>query len=497
MTSNRVIVIGAGIGGLVAAAILSHQGYEVIVLERASTIGGKIRQIHINGRPIDAGPTVFTMRNIFEGIFAAAGSQLDHHLSLQPLHTLARHYWNEEQRLDLFADKHQSADAISTFSSPSEGRNYLAFCQQTEKIFNVLHKSYITASRPTLLELVTRIGFKNFNKLFDIKPFSKMYASLSSQFKDKRLRQLFGRYSTYCGSSPYMSPATLLLIAHVEQSGVWSIDGGMHQLVKALHNVAIANGAKFYFDQEVQEINLKYDRVSSVTSKTEENFECEKIICNTDLNALASGLLGSNVSNVIKPSKNKVNSLSAITWCSNATKINFPLSMHNVFFSNNYEQEFNDLFKYKKTTDQPTVYICAQDRIGKNDRDNQNVERLFCLINAPPNGEKHQYTKQEIKKCSMQMNETFKRCGFEFDINQHNAVATSPSDFANLFPATNGALYGQATHGWQASFQRPGSRSVIPGLYLAGGSVHPGPGIPMAATSGLLAANSLINDDVR
>ncbi|MCB1669676.1 MAG: NAD(P)-binding protein, partial [Pseudomonadales bacterium] len=229
MTNHRVAVVGAGIGGLVAALELAVQGFDVTVFERAPRAGGKLRELSVNGRPVDAGPTVFTLRSVFEEIFQRAGSRLADHLTLTPLETLARHAWDAGQRLDLYADPERSAEAIGAFAGPEEARRYRHFCGRARRVFKTLETPFIRAARPGPLTLTGRVLARGPGQLRNIRPFASLWRALGREFHDPRLQQLFGRYATYMGSSPFSAPATLMLIAHVEQAGVWTVEGGMYR----------------------------------------------------------------------------------------------------------------------------------------------------------------------------------------------------------------------------------------------------------------------------
>jgi 1-hydroxycarotenoid 3,4-desaturase len=172
----------------------------------------------------------------------------------------------------------------------------------------------------------------------------------------------------------------------------------------------------------------------------------------------------------------------------------FPLLRHNVFFSGDYAAEFEDLFGARRPPGSPTVYVCAQDRADAPPGGPAAPERLMCLINAPATGDDPSRPATEYESCQERTFRQLERCGLRVQREATAMVTTTPRDFARMFPGTGGALYGRASHGWRASFSRPGSRSRVPGLYLAGGSTHPGPGVPMAALSGRLAAESLIED---
>ena len=493
--SNRVIVIGAGVGGLAAALDLARQGLEVIVVEKAAGPGGKMRSLEIGGAQIDSGPTVFTMRWVFEEIFADAGAALSDKLTLRKAEILARHAWSLGERLDLFADAKRSIDAISAFSSAAEGRRYAAFCDETRRIYAALERSFIRAQKPSPLSLVGRSGFSGIGGLKDIHPFSTMWSRLAHHFRDPRLRQLFGRYATYCGSSPFRAPATLMLVAHVEREGVWLVQGGMRQLAIAMSELAGRFGAQFRYDSEVRTILVEDGRARGVVLDGGERLESDAIVLNADVAALAAGLLGTESAAATAPPLPKAaRSLSAVTWTINGRAEGFPLVRHNVLFSGNYEAEFNAITNRRTLPVEPTVYVCAQDRDDRAPHPDGAPERLLVLVNAPPTGDVHSFDTAEIRQCEHRTFQRLERCGLRIHRTPQSSILTTPQDFERLFPATGGALYGRASHGWMASFQRPGSRSKIPRLYLAGGSAHPGPGVPMAALSGRLAAASLLED---
>ncbi len=495
MRTSHVIVVGAGIAGLVAAVRLAIRGIEVTVLERADGPGGKLREIRIGDAAIDSGPTVFTMRWVFERIFREAGARLSDHLTLRPLDILARHAWDDQDYLDLFADIDRSADAIGRFAGSADAREYRAFCDQAKTIYETLEETFIDAPRPTNpVTLAHRVGMANLSGLFAIKPFSTMWRALRQHFRDDRLRQLFGRYATYCGSSPYEAPATLMLVAHVEQSGVWRIEGGMFRLAKALEALGRRHGVTFRYGTEAREIIAARNSIAAVETRTGERIEADAIVVNADAAAVASGLFGQNAGNAVPPVHHAPRSLSAVTWSMVAETDGFPLAHHSVFFSGDYKAEFDDVLRHKRLPRSPTVYVCAQDRGASAGADARTAERLFFLVNAPPSGDAGNPNTAEVEQCEERTFAQLERCGLRIRRHPERTVVTTPTDFEGLFPATGGALYGQASHGWQASFRRPGCRTKIPGLYLAGGSTHPGPGIPMAALSGWLASESLMTD---
>ncbi len=493
VAAKRIVVIGAGIGGLVAALMLAAKGFDVTIVEKEETPGGKMREVAVAHRRLDAGPTVMTMRWVFDRILAEVGESLGDHVTLLPAATLARHAWSDEERLDLFADRRASTEAIAAFAGIAEAKNYLAFCEQARGIYDALKDTFMAREKPSPLGLVQQAGFGGLGRLWATSPFATMADALGKAFQDPRLRQLFGRYATYCGSSPYAAPATLMLVAHVEQEGVWLVEGGMHRLALALAGLAQAKGATLRQSEAVGEIVVAGGHAVGIMLSHGETIFADAVVSNADVNAIAAGRLGRDAAAFAPAIRPSERSLSALTWCAVAETSGFPLARHNVFFSRDYAAEFDAIFKRGKLPAEPTIYVCAQDR-DETGPPPAGPERLLVLVNAPATGDRGHLPDTEIERC---LHTTFARlaqCGLSVSLQADRMLTTQPCDWEKLFPATGGALYGRATHGAMASFARPGSRSRLPGLYWAGGSVHPGPGVPMAALSGMIAAQSVMAD---
>jgi 1-hydroxycarotenoid 3,4-desaturase len=487
----RVIVVGAGVGGLVSALLLATRGFSVTVLERAERSGGKLRVLDVAGRAIDSGPTVFTMRGVLDAIFEEAGTRLDDHLKLRRADILARHAWPDGSVLDLYADIGATADAVSRFAGPAEARGYRAFCARTAEVFQTLDEPFMRNPAPSPIGLALGAGIGGLGALTRIRPFSSLWDVVSSYFKDPRLRQMFGRYATYCGSSPFAAPGPLMLIAHVEQAGVWSVEGGMVRVADALERLAIARGVTFRYGADVDDLLMQDGRACGARLVTGEEIHSDAVVFNGDPAALFAGLVGDRSRHAVSPWAHAERSLSAMTWSIVGTASGFPLSHHTVFFSGDYPREFGDLLQGRLPAD-PTIYVCAQDRAAG--ATVSGPERLFLLVNAPANADRTPLNAMEIATCEKAMIDRLAQSGLAISGPQEARLMTTPADFARLFPGTGGALYGRASHGWAASFRRPGARSSIRGLYLAGGGVHPGPGLPMAALSGSHAAIAVATD---
>jgi len=476
--------------GLVTALLLSHQGVRVTVIDKAPAVGGKIRQLHANGFAVDSGPTVLTMRWVFDEIFSAVNASLDRLLKISPLPVLGRHAWADGSTLDLYADPAASVDAIGRFAGLAEAKNFERFCRKVRAVYDTLQAPYIQSTKPSVLQLMGALGPRGLSVLASLGAMSNLWDSLGKYFGDARLRQLFARYATYCGSSPWQAPATLMLIAQVEMDGVWAIEGGMHALPQCMETLAKQRGAHFMLGHACQRINTTAGQVRGVTLENGQTIPADAVVFNGDVAALRAGLLGDSVRGT-PPSASGERSLSAVTWSMHAKTRGFNLDRHNVFFQNHYASEFTDIFKQQRLPHAPTVYVCAQDR-GLGLDPPPEGERLLCLVNAPAVGDQTVLTDEAIEQCQHHSFQLLQRCGLEVQTSATHTHRTTPAMFNQLFPATGGALYGQATHGWMSAFSRPTAKSQIAGLFLAGGSVHPGPGVPMAAMSGRLAGAAVM-----
>jgi 1-hydroxycarotenoid 3,4-desaturase len=490
---------------------LAQRGLQVTVVDAADQPGGKMRPLAVGGAMIDSGPTVFTMRWVFEQLFAECGATFSDRVACDPLSILARHAWRDEvSRLDLHANPQASQSAIAEFSSAAEARRFGAFCAEAKRLYRHLEGPYIRSERPHAVSLMKDLGPGGLLALTGLGPFRSLWHCLSRRFSDPRLQQLFARYATYCGASPWQAPATLMLIAQVEMDGVWAVQGGMARLAQALADLAAERGVALRYGTAVSQILVEGGRARGVRLEDGEALQADTVVFNGDANALAAGLLGPQLKPSVAARPRRSRSLSAMTWSVLAPTSGWPLTRHNVFFDRHYRSEFDDIFGQDRFPQQPTVYVCAQDRGDQglqtgnptqrpstgNSAVGLPAERLLVLVNAPACGDESTtpspIREQEMQSCQAKTFDLLQSCGLQVHRQEGLAHRTTPWAFEARYRATGGSLYGSATHGWLSSFRRGSSQTAIPGLFLAGGSVHPGPGVPMATMSGRLAAATVM-----
>jgi 1-hydroxycarotenoid 3,4-desaturase len=484
---DRVVIIGAGIGGLAAALRLAHAGCAVTVVEAAGTPGGKMRTLPSVAGPVDAGPTVLTMRPVFEALFADVGEVLGDHLTLTPLPVLARHFWQDGARLDLFADRARSEQAIGDAFGPRAAQDFRAFAARAARLFAAFDAPMMQRAEPSQADLAG-VVLRRPRLIADMAPHRSLAAMLRSAFRDPHLQQLFARYATYVGGSPFSAPALLSLIAESEARGVWAVRGGMHRLAATLADLAERRGARFLYGTRAQRIEVQGGRAAGVQTSAG-RLPAEAVLFNGDPRALATGLLGEGARPAVPRRGVEPRSLSAFVHAFAAVPQGVDLAYHNVFFGPSLAAEFGPLARGRRPTD-ATLYLCAQDRAAEPP---QGPERFEIILNGPPTADRPEDPK-EAHQCQTQVFDRLAAFGLSFTPRPGPEALTTPHGFARLFPASQGSLYGRSPQGLTAALARPRARTAVAGLYLAGGGAHPGAGVPMATLSARHAAAAIMTD---
>jgi 1-hydroxycarotenoid 3,4-desaturase len=476
---KTAIVIGAGVGGLAASINMARAGVKVRLFERGPAVGGKLREIEVGGQKVLAGPSVFTMRWVFDELF---DGKLADYVTLQPVDPLCRHFFGDGSALDLFTDEARSRDAIEAFAGKRDADGYLKYRKHAAKIFDVVRGPFMENAVPSIFDFMSPRALWQMTQIDGMR---SLWRALEEFFVDPRLRQLFGRYATYNGSSPYHAPATLAVIAHVENAfGIFAVEGGIVRLAEALRRRAEELGVVIACNADVDEIVLEPSggplsmsrRARGVrVNGTVEWADC--VVANCDVADAYGRLLGNTGKKALRKYEEEELSLSAYVLLAVGARAPMELLHHNVFFSRDYKREFEELVGERRPPEDPTVYVCAEA-----------PERHFILTNAPPldeRGVRIDWT-VEASRCRARIEQVLARHGWTLQPAATHELL--PTDFATRFPSSRGAIYGLASNSRMAAFKRPAN--TLPGidaLYFCGGSVHPGAGLPMVALSARIA----------
>ena len=454
---HRICILGAGIGGLAAAMLLAAAGRVVMIVARAETLGGTARAM-----PPAHG---ITMLPVFEALFGAAAMPP---LTRQRL--LARHLWSDGATLDIVDGIQANADAIGRFAGPAASQGYRDFAARGQRYFEALQKPFIETHRPAATALSTNATMMRRLGLAALAP---LWEGLAEHFAAPRLRQVFARAACCVGASPLQAPATLMMISHIEQQGVWQVEGGVMALVEAMAAHAMAQGATIRLGTEAVDIRLRGGRVAGVALANGEILPADAVIANADAAAIGAGLLGREAAKAVPALPANKRSFSAIIWRLKPRD----MPAQSIFLPDEPTAEFTELHYRNRLATQPSLQISGGST---------------AMVMAPARTDTRPLPPEALTACAAAARALAAAAGHNFEF--EDDVPQTPDDFTRHYPGTGGALYGQAAHGWSASFARPVARTSLPGFYLCGGGTHPGAGVAMAAISGRLAAERVMEN---
>lgn len=478
---KSAIVIGAGVGGLAASINMARAGVKVRLYERGPTVGGKLREVEVGGQKVLAGPSVFTMRWVFDELF---DGKLADYVTLAPVDPLCRHFFADGTQLDLFTDEARSRAAIAAFSGTRDADGYVKYRKHAAKIFDVVRGPFMENAVPSLFDFMSPRALWQMTQIDGMRT---LWRAVEDFFVDPRLRQLFARYATYNGSSPYHAPATLAVIAHVENAyGIFAVEGGITRLGEALRRRAEELGVVITCNADVEEIVVEPTGGPIATALRARGVRvngavdwADCVVANCDVADAIGRLLPAAppARKLLRKYEEEELSLSAYVLLAIAEPAPMPLLHHNVFFSRDYAREFEELVVERRPPEDPTVYVCAEA-----------PGRYFILTNAPPLDDKGRAIDWTVEssRCRARIERVLQRHGWTLTPTATHEIA--PPDVAARFPSSKGAIYGLASNSRMAAFKRPANTMPgIGGLYFCGGSVHPGAGLPMVCLSARIA----------
>lgn len=485
---TRAIIIGSGIGGIATAIRLARQGIQVDVFESAEKPGGKISEYKFNGFRFDGGPSLLTLPEL-------ALELLDEDLRfpIKKPEIITKYFYADGTQLEAFNDVEKLAVEIEKkLNVPAEKvRTYL---RKASKVYELTAGLFIFGSFHRLKNLMNFQSLKTLFQFRKLQAFSSLHQFNQKQLGEKRLVQLFDRYATYNGSDPYQIPATLSVISHLEHNlGAFIPENGMFQITESLYNQALRLGVNFHFNQPVRKVKTESGKITGVWIDT--GFEAaEIVVSDVDIHRFYSTLIP-DYKRLLKINKEERSSSALIFYW--GMKGEFPeLDIHNIFFSDNYEEEFRHLFREKKIYADPTIYVYISSKYNKADAP-EACENWFVMINAP--ADQGQNWEEFIDQSRLQILEKLERTlGKELINCVVREEILSPPEIFKQTGSVNGSLYGSSSNSRYASFNRHANfRSDIRGLYFVGGSVHPGGGIPLCLSSAKIVEGLVIEQLIK
>ena len=488
---KKVIIIGSGIAGLASAIRLSSYGYSVMIFESNTDIGGKISEINKNGYRFDTGPSLFTMPELMDELVKIGYKNPDKKFDYKEIDITCSYFFDDGVILNAYSDNKRFIDEFSNKLNVDSKiihkyLNYIAFLfKSTNKIFikKSLHKLSTYLSIETLF---------SFFKIPFLSIFKSMNKTNSQRLKNPKLIKIFNRYATYNGSNPFLAPGILNVISHLElNEGVFLPNKGMRSIVNCLYEICIKNGVVFKLGSKVDKIDLMDNMVKGVYSK-KEYYSADIIISNIDIHYVYNNLL--NKPNYLNNYSINNRSTSAIIFYWGIKKTFEKLSLHNILFARDYENEFNEIKNSKNIQSDPTIYINITSKHIVTDAP-KNSENWFVMINVSHNkGQNWDLLVQNARQKIIKKINSFLNTDIEKFIEYEEYM--DPTSIELKTGSFQGSLYGTSSNDRLSAFLRhPNFTNKIKNLYFCGGTVHPGGGIPLALNSSKIVVNEIISNE--
>jgi phytoene desaturase len=486
---GEVLVVGAGIGGLVAALSLAARGLPVRVLEAGPRPGGKAGFVDVDGVRIETGPSVLTLPEVFAGVFARAGLRLEEVVGLRRLDPGFRYRYADGCVVEVAHDPEDTLARVRSALGAAAEVELAAFLKYSRRIWDAAAPHFVLGPAPTWAAMAG-LAVRHPRALLSVDPLRSMAAGIDRHVREPHLRMLLRRYATYNGSDPRRAPATLNCIAHVELSlGGFGVQGGITALVTALVDAIEARGGTIECGVPVDRVLIDHREVVGVALAGGAQRRGRAVVVNADVGMLRAAGLPDPARHLPAAA---APSMSGWTGALRAARRSDRLP-HEVLFPADYDAEFSDIFDRDRPPVAPTVYLCAQERChglpGWPD-----AEQVFVMANAPAEPVAGARDLRIWAALENAVEERIRAAGLWAD-GDHLVWRRTPTDLAAEFPGSRGAIYGAASNDRFAAFKRPPNRVPgLTGLYLASGSAHPGGGLPMVALSGIAAADCLSRD---
>jgi phytoene desaturase len=491
-------IVGGGLGGLAAACTLAARGHEVIVWEKNRWLGGKAAVLRHDGFRFDMGPTILTMPRVLHRIFAEAGRGTADMLDLRRLDPQWRCFFNDGSVLDLSEETGAMAASLAAMA-PGTQQGYRQYLTMSARLHEISERFLFWRSVEGVadtLDFSKKIGIDTLMDMMCLRVGSTAASQVRKRVGDRRVAQMLDHFVQLTGSSPFGSPAFLCGLAHMQTNdGVWYPMGGTGAVPSALESLARSLGVEFRTGLEVNRITTKGGRVDGVATDDGDVTPVSAVVSNMDSMRTYHELIGGSVDQAFSRRWKREPACSGVVLYLGLGKAYDHLAHHNFAFSRSPEEEFHCIYDRGRPAPDPTCYIAAPTRTEPGVAP-PGGEALYVLVHTPYLRRGHnwpeflpEYRRVIFDKLARTagMGDLESRIVFEHVL--------TPQDIHDRYRVQNGAIYGLASHGRMFGAFKPGNRSRdLPGLYLAGGAAHPGPGMPMVMMSGWIAADALDAD---
>jgi phytoene desaturase len=471
---KKILVIGAGLGGLAAAIRLARAGHTVEVWEKNSEPGGKLKELRIDGFSWGTGPSLLTMPHVLSELFAMAGERMEEHLELVRLDSACRYFWTDGTVID---------ENAAFWQQPEVAK----FLDYARGIYELSGEAYLNRPPGDFWRAFTLGNLDKLRHLGKVATTRTLAAEVERRISDPHLRQIFLRFATYNGSSPYRTPATFNIIPYVEaEFGAWYVRGGMTKIAEELAALAERAGVTFRYNTTATDW-----KNNEATAHDGFRTKADFLVCNGDVLSAQTGFLSSLFTPIARDKALRPPlSTSGFILFLGVRGCDPRLGHHNIFFSDDYPNEFAEIHEKKISPTEPTIYISVSSRTDPA-HSPEGHDNYFVLINAPARDPKQPWTKTEAQGYRDLVLKRLARSGFD-DLPARIVTERifTPIDFAARDLAHHGALYGWASHSIRTSLFRPPLRA--PGtrnVFFTGGTTHPGGGIPLVLLSGKMVAD--------
>jgi phytoene desaturase len=489
---TKICVIGAGLGGLSAAIRLANKGFEVDLYEQNSTPGGKAGEINEKGYRFDTGPSLLTMPQVIEDLFNECGENIDEYLEIKKLDIICKYFYPDRTILNAYSDPAKFGKEIKE-NTTDDSKSLFKYLDYCKTIYNFAGDLFLTKAPSDLSTYLNSKALKTLLNIKKIDPFRTMHNANADFFTDTKLVQLFDRYATYNGSNPYLAPATLNIIPHVEYNlGSYIPEGGIYSITKSLWKLAEKKGVNIFLNQKADEIILENCEAKSI--KTNDNIvKYDKIVSNVDVNHTFQKLIKDSRNKEAKRYITKTPSFSGLVFYWGIKKEFTELETHNILFSKIYKKEFEDLFDNKKIHDDPTVYIYISSKLNISDAP-AGKENWFVMVNAPFIQNQNWETEVMLARYNI-IKKINKFLSTDIESLIEFEKVLSPVDIQDRTGSYLGSIYGISSNDKFAAFMRQSNKSkTIKNLYFCGGSAHPGGGIPLVILSGKIVSDIILKE---